>query len=309
MYEVMNAQVQIRADLCVPTKLYHKTSIHNSNASNNANAKNPNNRVLTVWAHGLDSGMENEENEQLWNFWDEFVNNKCDDMKKDVVIARYMARGHGEASPASSPSQCTWNQLGKDLVDFLLCDYISQNTDPVGSIIIGGSSMGAASTLYAAVELKTNPKLSTEANKLTGIMLVIPPTCYETRQAKSERILQAAKGCYNPSAERLARSLFEGHNPVRGHHNIRSDSYENVMTGASLSNFPPKDLISNSLRNVPVLVLAWDCNDSTHPISTAHVLLSILPHAEVHVAASLQNLKTWPNVMKSFIFKNQVSSL
>ena len=327
MYELSDTVLQITPDWHVPVRFYLPSSCEYSdnkrssdnisldfgtssdNLSDYSNENRiKNRRISVVWAHGLDSGMENEDGEKLWNFWDYLNDNE------DVCVVRYTARGHGlhNGCTATSSNQCTWHSLGLDMIHLLQYLHIhnkkSFNND---AVVIGGSSMGAATCLHAAVEFKKNTCAAD--SKLIGVMLVIPPTCYEERRAKADRLRKAAFRTYDPLEVRLARSLFEGHDPIRGGHNIRSDSYVNVMTGASMSDFPSKDSISNALGDIPVLVLSWDCkNDTTHPVITAHTLSKILPHAEVHIADSLQSLNTWPHIMKSFLMRiggNSISSL
>lgn len=296
-------------------------------------------KTLVCWAHGLDHGMANEDLEKIWNFWDVPIDTDGDhnsDMSSsgEVVIARYSARGHGNTSQASQSSQTTWKQLGEDLLQLtntlidhlsapiltetnLLSEhpgkgsnsgsYDSSNNDRI-SVVLGGSSMGAASTLFAAVAAVYEQKLSKRAT-LKGVMLVTPPTCYESRDIIAGKLMKAASFSkqYNSKSTRLPRTLFEGHIPKECEHSIRSDSYEYVMMGSALSNFPPKDVLVETLKNLKILVLAWDSiSDSNHPACTASLLKDLAPHAEVHIATKFDDLVTWPIIMNQFILESEL---
>jgi len=63
-----------------------------------------------------------------------------------------------------------------------------------------------------------------------------------------------------------------------------------ALRGAADSDLPEPD----ALREIraPALILAWR-GDPTHPVSTAKRLAKLLPHAELHVARSLDDLRAW----------------
>jgi len=260
-------------------------------------------KSLVCWGHGLDSSMKNEDAEKLWNFWDKSSSFReaAGPCRHAVTVARYMARGHIGSSAASTPDQCTWPQLGKDMLEFA-AQMSATDHHPYDTVILGGSSMGAASTIHAAVSLlRTSKEDALNIPKLAGIVLVIPPTCYETRTERGAALVNAASRSYDINAPRRPRSLFPGHEPAVVGHNIRPDSYKNVMEGVGISDFPSRDVVKDVLKDVPTLVLSWDCQDRTHPVSTAKELESLLPHATIHITRNLQELQTWPERIVSFI--------
>ena len=167
-----------------------------------------------------------------------------------------MARGHTGSSAASSPDQCAWSRLGKDMLYFA-AQMSAAARHPYDKVIFGGSSMGAASSLHATVSLMQLGTNNPNIPLLAGIMLVIPPTCYETRSERGAALVKAASRKYNIDAPRRPRSLFPGHKPAVVGHNIRSDSYKNVMQGVGTSDFPSRDVVKEVLKDVPVLVLSW----------------------------------------------------
>ena len=280
----------------------------NTSTKNNADTRH---KSLVIWGHGLNSGFSNEDSEKIWNFWDTMqteLENKSLDVNVDVW--RYFARGHGSASTATSPLQCTWRQLGLDMLfvaEKALRNAVVSNHSPL-KLVLGGSSMGAASTLHAVVAMKECAE-ELHCNTLggchlSGIILVIPPSCYDERLERSKRLMSAAKRSYDVTSIRKGRTLFPGHVPVETKHNIQPMSYENVMCGAAQSNFPSKELIQKSLKGVEVLILAWDCDDFVHPVGTAKILSNIISHADVRVAQGMTDLHSWPSIINDFIIRN-----
>ena len=64
---------------------------------------------------------------------------------------------------------------------------------------------------------------------------------------------------------------------------VREEAFDAVMEGGIVTDFPPDDTVRRALDGVPTLVLAWDCGDKTHPVSSAERLRELVPHAEVCV--------------------------
>lgn len=265
-------------------------------------------KALVIWGHGLNSGFSNEDSEKIWNFWDT-METELENKSLDVDVWRYFARGHGSASAATSPLQCSWRQLGLDMLfvaEKALRNAIVSNHCPL-NLVLGGSSMGAASALHAIVAMKECADElhcnTLEGCHLAGIILVIPPSCYGERLERSKRLMSAAKRSYNVNLIRKGRTLFPGHVPVETKHNIQPESYENVMCGAAQSNFPSKESIQKALEGVEVLILAWDCDDFVHPVSTADILSNIISHADVRVAQGMTDLQSWPSIINDFIIR------
>ena len=71
-----------------------------------------------------------------------------------------------------------------------------------------------------------------------------------------------------------------------------------VLRGAKLTDLPPRDQIRGT--RAPALILAW-AGDRGHPIFTTTELQSLLPHAETHVAQTLAELRSWPQLMRDFL--------
>ena len=71
-----------------------------------------------------------------------------------------------------------------------------------------------------------------------------------------------------------------------------------ILRGAGASDLPDEEAVS--ALTMPALVLAWE-GDATHPASTAHRLGELLPHADLHVAADLADVLTWPDRVRDFV--------
>jgi pimeloyl-ACP methyl ester carboxylesterase len=70
-----------------------------------------------------------------------------------------------------------------------------------------------------------------------------------------------------------------------------------AMRGAADSDLPDRDAL-RALR-IPTLILAWR-GDPVHPVSTATQLAELLPRAELHVAATLDEVRAWPERIAAF---------
>ncbi len=71
-----------------------------------------------------------------------------------------------------------------------------------------------------------------------------------------------------------------------------------VFRGAALSDFPPADDIVDIGQ--PVLILAW-AGDPGHPVSTSERLVALLPHAELHIAQSPDDVAQWVELADRFL--------
>ncbi len=70
-----------------------------------------------------------------------------------------------------------------------------------------------------------------------------------------------------------------------------------AMRGAADSDLPERGAL-RGLR-MPALILAWR-GDPVHPVSTATQLAELLPRADLHVAATLDEMRAWPALIASF---------
>ena len=278
--------------------------------------------ALVVWGHGLCNALVGESTEKLWDFWGTMTCHRGvrgettdadagapppasaatttttdDDGEDDDVamrVVRYSARGHGESSPAEAPSDCTWETLGRDM----LALGRRLRRDPDQKLVLGGASMGSASAIYAAVHAMNEaratdattapatPGASAPSDEISGLVLVILPTFYDTRMRRKGQILAATERGFDSMAEnKKIRPIFkdtprasEPPQPL----GVRQDSFREVMLGGAESDFPTPDVVAAAVASIPTLVLSWDCGDKTHPESSAvRFKADMAPHAQV----------------------------
>jgi pimeloyl-ACP methyl ester carboxylesterase len=138
-------------------------------------------------------------------------------------LSTYTARGHGNSSgweetAESDPWQFTWRDLAQDMI--AVHEYIEFNLLPRGpnhidsmtmknKVILGGSSMGAATALYACIE---------QPDIVAALILIRPPTAWKEREARRKYL--------NASALRLRERSAE------------LSKYHFVLSGAMLSDLP-----------------------------------------------------------------------
>src|SRR5690606_33527094 len=71
----------------------------------------------------------------------------------------YDARGHGASDGPAEPAGYTWDTLGQDLTGMIAFAGEAR-------AIVGGASMGAAASLWAAIE---------QPEQVRGLVLIAPP--------------------------------------------------------------------------------------------------------------------------------------
>lgn len=238
------------------------------------------------WGHGLLGSTTQEDEAELLD-WEE--------IGREGRVLRYDARGHGRSEATLDARDYRWTELARDL--WALCDACE-----AGSAVLGGFSMGCATALHAA---------TARPERVAGLVLAAPPTAWDTRprQARLYRTLAALIGCVGvgpfstvaglaawapgpPHLKRVARSVA---------HDLRRADRRAVVAalrGAAASDLPAPE----SLRAVaaPALVLAWE-GDPAHPLSTAERLGELLPHAELRVARSEDDVHGWSASISAFL--------
>lgn len=117
-------------------------------------------RACIVLCHGLTSSLSLNDR-LLFPDWKQ--------LRDHYPLVRFDARGHGQSSPCHDSFGYTWENLGQDLV--ALIERLE-----LEDIVIGGSSMGAATSLYCLLEA------SVLTSKVRGLVLVMPPTFGEARE-------------------------------------------------------------------------------------------------------------------------------
>lgn len=191
-------------------------------------------------------------------------------------VTFFASRGHRgttgwESTAESDIEQFTWDRLSRDMLQ------VGDAVTKTGKVVMGGSSMGSATSLYAALH---------HPERVAGLVLVRPPTAWEERKARRMHLLSSAKKCQEM--------------------NDHDEKYHFVLRGTANSDFPPIGDVAFSSVLCPVLILAVE-NDDSHPLSTATQLHASLVNSELVVSANLQAAsQEWPDRIARFIERIQV---
>ena len=231
-----------------------------------------------VWGHGLTSSRAKEDRTGLFSW----------EVPQGWELVRYDAAGHGDSAVTDrDPARYGWERLAGDMLDLAPEIFVA-----------GGASMGCATTLYAALQAP---------QRVEAMVLVIPPTAWETRAAQREMYEASAHiaetyglaRLRELAAERPVPAIFEGHPELSEYDpQIDEDLLATVLRGAASSDLPTGDVLASFAQ--PALILAWD-TDPAHPVSTANALHEALPSSTLHVADTLDEVRTWPALVREFL--------
>lgn len=199
-------------------------------------------------------------------------------------VLRYDARGHGASAGTLVPDDYRWHRLAEDLLTLL--DHVFPGEQVHGC----GPSMGTGTLLHAAVRAP---------RRFASLSLVVPPTAWETRRARSAVYVDQAGLVERDGIEAfITAAEAEAERPPPATAQVPStrpavaaDLLPTVLRGAALADLPPREQLAGI--DVPCLVLAWT-DDPTHPLSTAHALCSLLAGASLAVAHTPTDLAAWP---------------
>lgn len=210
-------------------------------------------------------------------------------------VLRYDARGHGHSSATDDPAASGWDQLALDQLGLTAALGIDR-------YVAGGASMGCATALHAAV---------TAPERIMGLVLMIPPTAWETRAAQVSQYAAGAELVSTGGVEPLvvARRVVGAPDPhvgdadylARREAALRSWDPQRLaaaMRGATTADLPDRGQIAGI--TVPTLILAWT-GDPAHPRSTAEELAGLIENAELHLASDAAQLELWTSRIRCFL--------
>lgn len=239
-----------------------------------------------VWGHGLTSNREHENRGALLD-WTRF-GNQC-------TTVRYDARGHGRSDTSSDPTTFSWRSLAED--QLALADALG-----IERYVAAGASMGCGTALHAAV---------LAPHRVQALILAIPPTAWESRQERVAIWAQMADLVERRGIDALIESsaAIPPPDPLVGRHDVLDENERNlretdphrlaaVFRGAGHADLPARDDVAAIMA--PTLILAWT-GDTGHPVSTAQQLCDLMPHAELVVAGTADELSTWTDLANGFI--------
>lgn len=197
-------------------------------------------------------------------------------------LLRYDARGHGHSTGRQSAGDYTWDTLATDLLAILEAHFPGEQVHGVAP------SMGAATLLTAAVR---RPEL------FSGFTLMLPPTAWETRAAKSADYLARADflTTHGMTAFLNAEQLNAPPPATVGTPDTVPDIPGHLLPwayrGAARSDLPARGDIAGI--TVPTTILCW-VDDPGHPVSTAVELTRLLPDAQLRIATTPAEVARWP---------------
>ena len=240
--------------------------------------------VNVIWGHGLTQSRALENQRPLITL-----------SSLDARVLRYDARGHGDSESTSDLNGYGWDELAED--QLTLATALG-----IGRYVAAGASMGAATALHAAV-------ISPE--RVVGLVLVIPPTGWETRAEQTSVYEQSASLIETVGVERVVAvgSLITPPDPfvddaefyarrAEGLYSWNPSRLAHVMRGATRAQLPTRQQVA-SIR-CPTLILAWT-GDPGHPIGTAAELSRLIPHATVHVDSTAAAVDRWTAHVADFL--------
>ncbi|UTT39626.1 alpha/beta hydrolase [Glutamicibacter mishrai] len=207
-------------------------------------------------------------------------------------LLRYDARGHGESTGRTVVEDYEWQNLADDLLA-LLHEYFP------GEKVYGvGPSMGCATLLYAAIK---------EPERFCGLTLLLPPTAWESRKAKSQAYLNHARVLETEGWDAFVQADINQPvppatvgNPVTLPDNS-PQLLPTIFRGAAASDLP--QLADLARVNVPTHILAWT-EDPSHPVTTAQALLYGLTQARLQVASTRDEVNAWPQILMDDVAKH-----
>lgn len=163
--------------------------------------------------------------------------------------------------------------------------------------VIGiGQSMGTATLLCAALK---NP------DRFSGLILAIPPTIWEARQAQTyqyrrfaDLVEQHGMDLFREAANSSPLPPAVNPNRPETDPDVAVELLPTLYRGAGMTDLPDPSEFEN--LDLPVLILAW-IEDGSHPMWSAEALLEVLPNATMEVAETPDDVAAWPARMKKFI--------
>ena len=242
-----------------------------------------------VWGHSLMGSMRVEDRAGLWD-WGV--------VERYAEVVRYDARGHGNSDGSYNPDDYCWDRMAADML------AVGSSVAMAGGFarcLLGGISMGAATALQAAVA---------QPAQVAGLVLVLPPTAWDTRPRQSAiyRRLARVSGLFGAAPYRLldllpipmredGRSQLALHT-MKGLATANPLHVQAALGGAARSDMPEQALL-RKLR-VPTLILAWE-DDAAHPVSTATALADTLPDVRGLVICSADDISEWESALVEFV--------
>lgn len=237
-----------------------------------------------LWTHGVFHPIDVDDRSPLGPMFDALP---------DVRVIRYDTRGQGRTPALETDEAHRWDALADELL--ALADALG-----LDRFVAGGISMGAAITLHAALRAP---------ERITAMILLAPPTAWETRPAAQESYralasLDGPRAVAARVASDIERDMPDGVIPAPLQFMVdelaKSDATAlgRVLRAAAVSDLPAREALSTLA--VPTLLLPW-VDDSGHPISTAEALQETLPNARTVVLRGVSDTEAIVGAMRAHL--------
>jgi 3-oxoadipate enol-lactonase len=237
-----------------------------------------------VWGHGLSFSRATEVALPLLE-WSQI----------EARVLHYDARGHGLSTTTPDLAGYRWSELALD--QLALADHVGMER-----YIVAGASMGCGTAVHVAV---------TAPDRVRGLVLVIPPTAWETRTAQAAQWGEAAAAIAEQGVEALIETRAANPPPdpfaedpgwydrtAAATRTWEPQRLAVVLEGAAGADFPTREEIARI--TAPTLILAWT-GDPVHPVATSDELGELIPHAELVTISTADELTGWTKRVADFI--------
>ncbi|WP_033338768.1 alpha/beta fold hydrolase [Catenuloplanes japonicus] len=199
-------------------------------------------------------------------------------------LVRYDARAHGASTGRPVAEDYTWSHLADDLI------AVAETVGEGAPIDFMGASMGCGTLLWAA---------SRAPERFRRLVLIIPPTTGATRVNARLYLAEAAaveRG--TPAPPSAPPPIFASLPSYPQKAAVDLDLLPSVLRGAAASDLPDRDVLGRVQNDT--LILAWE-TDPVHPVSSAHLLHEVLPHAKLQVATVEAEVRRWPEDVAEYL--------
>jgi len=226
-----------------------------------------------IWMHGMLNSVESDSIYSLIDF---------DHLSKQVSVVRY------NYCDKSVTGNYSWESLTGELIGIA-------DAKDLGPMILGGSSMGAAIAIHAAVKFPERVK---------ALVLVTPPPAWEMRtDVKKTYQKIAGKTDSAKIPDFLKRLIAQNQEPpdffVQMHPGTRKrlleyrmdfepEYYTKIYSGGAVSDLPPREQIAKI--KVPTIIIALP-DDPNHPIEIAQHLQTLISGSELVIVSSYRNFQ------------------
>ena len=236
-----------------------------------------------IWLHGM---LNSVESDSVYSLVD------MNQLSNPISLVRY------NYCDKSVSGDYTWNSLTDELIQVADAQNYNQ-------MILGGTSMGAAISLHAAVRFP---------DRVKALILATPPPAWEMRESVKSVYRKIASKVNQKSIPELLKRMiqlnqdlpefFEHENPgtrqqmIEYRLGFEPMYYHQIYTGGAISDLPSRQKIADI--KVPTLIVALT-NDVNHPVEMAEELKSLISGSELVVVSNFEEYLNLQKKTSNFI--------